>query len=94
MEAGEGHDPHLLGTPKEMDESFGDVWITGRDSGQGRSRRSVILSAATRGFQGPGYHDAFVSYRTVVEDHLAQDRIPDGQRFYVRRYFELIRPRE
>jgi len=35
-----------------------------------------------------------VGYETVAEEHLDRDRIPDGHRFYVRRYFELIRPRD
>ena len=60
----------------------------------GELRREAILTAADRGFKGAGYHDAFVQYRTVAQEHLEQDRIPDGQRFYVRRYFALIRPRE
>jgi hypothetical protein len=60
----------------------------------GGLRREAIRAASDRGFRGAGYRDAFVRYRTVAEEHLEQDRIPNGQRFYVRRYFALIRPRE
>ena len=33
-------------------------------------------------------------YHTVAEEALNKDEIPGGYRFYVRRYFQLIRPRE
>ena len=31
---------------------------------------------------------------SVAEEALKQDEIPAGYRFYVRRYFDLIRPRD
>jgi hypothetical protein len=89
-----GRDPAVMGAPGGRDLPTRDVRASARDTRRGKSRREVILAAARRGFRGAGYHDVFVQYRTVAQAHLEQDRIPDGQRFYVRRYFQLIRPRE
>jgi hypothetical protein len=36
----------------------------------------------------------YKDYRTYAEQQINKDEIPDGYRFYVRRYFQLIRPRE
>ena len=41
-----------------------------------------------------GYKKVYAEYKTVAEEALKQDEIPAGYRFYVRRYFDLIRPRD
>ncbi len=33
-------------------------------------------------------------YKTVAERVMNEDQIPPGYRFYVQRYFQLIRPRD
>lgn len=66
----------------------------GIDSGQGPSNSEVILSAAERGFKGKPYKKVYTDYHTVAEQQINKDQIPDGYRFYVQRYFQLIRPRE
>ena len=55
---------------------------------------ALILSAAERGFKGKPYKKVYTDYRTVAEQQINKDKIPDGYRFYVHRYFQLIRPRE
>lgn len=67
--------------------------VEGQQSG-GPSRSEVILSAADQGFVGSGYQDVHSDYSTHAEEVLERDDIPPGYRFYVRRYFQLIRPRE
>jgi hypothetical protein len=71
-----------------------DVDERGLDSGQGPTNSEVILSAAEKGFRGTGYKKVFTQYRTVAEDNIDKEEVPDGYRFYVKRYFQLIRPRE
>jgi len=71
-----------------------DVRAEGADTGQGPTNAEVILSAAQRGFSGKPYGKVYRQYRTVAEDQINKEKIPDGMRFYVRRYFQLIRPRE
>lgn len=71
-----------------------DTQIAGQDTGEGSSRSEVIQGAAERGFSSRGYTKVYREYKTVAEEALNHDDIPGGYRFYVRRYFLLIRPRE
>jgi len=53
----------------------------------------VIGTAAGRGFASPGYARTFHDYAAAVEDALGATAVPEGKRYLVRRYFDLIRPR-
>jgi hypothetical protein len=83
----------MYGSATGRDLTTVDARVPGRDTGDGSTRSEAIAAAAVLGFRGAGYHDAFVQYRTVAQEHIEQDRLPDGYKFYVRRYFTLIRPR-
>jgi hypothetical protein len=61
--------------------------------GAGPSRAEVIGVAAGRGFAGKSYARVFADYQTAVEDALGATAVPEGKRYIVRRYFDLIRPR-
>jgi hypothetical protein len=61
--------------------------------GTGPTRSQVIESAAARGFAQRSYERVFADYQSVVEEALAEGDVPDGRRYIVRRYFQLIRPR-
>lgn len=52
------------------------------------------MSSAQRGFANRSYQDVYTDYSGHAEEVLERDDIPQGYRFYVRRYFQLIRPRE
>lgn len=91
---GTGHDENLAGDPTKLDGKTQDVTAAGVDSGQGAASAEVIYGAAERGFVGKGYQKVFTDYETVAEQVMTQDEIPPGYRFYVRRYFQLIRPRD
>ncbi|HLK39456.1 MAG TPA: hypothetical protein VKU41_22020 [Polyangiaceae bacterium] len=91
---GEGHDPKLQGGATNPKMGTQDTQVQGADTGQGGSRSQVILGAAERGFASHGYKKVYTEYHQVAEESLAKDEIPGGYRFYVKRYFELIRPRE
>jgi hypothetical protein len=91
---GQGHVENLAGDPTKLDGKTQDVTAAGVDSGQGAASAEVIYGAAERGFVGKGYQKVFTDYQTVAEQVMAQDEIPPGYRFYVRRYFQLIRPRD
>jgi hypothetical protein len=92
--AGHGHDENLVGDPTKLEGKTQDVTAAGVDSGQGTASAEVIYGAAERGFVGKGYQKVFTDYQTVAEQVMTQDEIPPGYRFYVRRYFQLIRPRD
>ena len=91
---GNAHDDALTGDRTHIDAKSHDVSAAGIDSGEGTANAEVIYGAAERGFVGKGYKDIFTEYQTVAEQTLEKDEIPPGYRFYVRRYFQLIRPRE
>ncbi|MEO6602548.1 MAG: hypothetical protein ABIQ16_21880 [Polyangiaceae bacterium] len=91
---GNGHDAKLQGAATDLKGKTTDVTAAGADTGQGAASSQVIYGAAERGFVGRGYKQVFTDYQTVAEQALSQDEIPSGYRFYVRRYFQLIRPRD
>jgi hypothetical protein len=94
LRAGTGHDPNLSGAATDLKGKSVDVTAAGADTGQGTASSQVIYGAAERGFVGHGYKQVFTDYQTVAEQSLSKDEIPSGYRFYVRRYFQLIRPRD
>ncbi len=83
-----GDDPTRLNTQRR------NTRVEGEHSGDGPSRSEVILGAANRGFVGEGYRQVYTDYEDHAEEVLERDEVPPGYRFYVRRYFQLIRPRE
>lgn len=93
-QAGNGTDPNLKGERSEAQGQAHDVAAAGIDSGQGEAASEVVYGAAERGFGGSGYKKVYTDYKTVAEEVMQTDEIPPGYRFYVRRYFQLIRPRE
>jgi hypothetical protein len=90
---GEGHDPKLQAGATNPKMGTQDTQVQGADA-NGGSRSQVILGAAERGFASRGYKKVYTEYHQVAEESLAKDEIPGGYRFYVKRYFQLIRPRE
>jgi hypothetical protein len=91
---GEGHDPNVRGKATDLKSGAVDTEVSGSDTGQGPTRSQAILGAAERGFVAHGYKKVFTEYETVAEESLAKEDIPGGYRYYVKRYFQLIRPRE
>jgi hypothetical protein len=53
----------------------------------------VIGVAAGRASPAKSYARVFADYQTAVEDALGATAVPEGKRYIVRRYFDLIRPR-
>jgi len=91
---GSAKDDQLKGPPTDLQGKMEDVTAAAVDTGQGVAASEVVFSAAERGFSGSRYQKVYTQYRTVAEDVLEQDTIPAGYEFYVRRYFQLIRPRD
>lgn len=91
---GTSHDSNVMGKRTDIKSGTEDVQAQGLDTKQGPTNSEVILGAAQRGFKGSGYKKVFTDYHTHAEEQINKDQIPDGYRFYVHRYFQLIRPRE
>jgi hypothetical protein len=93
-EAGAGSSPDMKGKATDLDGKTEDVTAAAVDTGQGAASSEVVFGAAEQGFSGARYQKVYTQYRTVAEDVLELDTIPAGYEFYVRRYFQLIRPRQ
>jgi HAMP domain-containing protein len=91
---GTGHSDNLKGEQTSLKGQTKDVSAAGADTGEGSASSEVIYGAAQRGFTGRGYKNVYTQYREVAEEVIEKDDIPPGYRFYVQRYFQLIRPRE
>jgi hypothetical protein len=91
---GTDHDEHVQGAATNTKVGTEDTQVAGQDTGQGATRSEVIQGAAERGFASHGYTKVYREYHAVAEEAIGKDEIPGGYRFYVRRYFQLIRPRE
>ncbi len=91
---GTGHDDSVAG--KSTSGKFGtqDAQAQAADTGQGPSVSETIVSAADRGFVGKKYKRVYTDYKTKAEEAMKGEDIPAGYKFYVQRYFQLIRPRE
>lgn len=91
---GTGHDGNLKGEATNPGGKTKDVTAAAVDTGEGTASSQVIYGASERGFVGRGYKQVYTDYKTVAERVMNEDQIPPGYRFYVQRYFQLIRPRE
>jgi hypothetical protein len=91
---GSGRGGDVAGNRTDPKMGTQDVQAQAVDTQEGPSNSEVILSAAERGFKGKPYKKVYTDYRTVAEQQINKDKVPDGYRFYVHRYFQLIRPRE
>lgn len=62
--------------------------------GDGPSIKKVFLDAARRGFARAAWKDVYSDYSEVAQEMLDKESLPAGRRALVRRYYELIRPRQ
>ncbi len=77
----------------KLDAKRVDEKLEGK-KGDGPTRSEVIQSASEEGFATTEYKEVFVDYESVVEEVMEKENVPKGYRFYIKRYFQLIRPQE
>jgi len=82
-----------MGDKSKLAEAQKTIHATGK-AGAGPSRSQTILGASEKGFSSRDYHKVYDDYHAVVEEVMSQQNVPPGYRYYVKRYFQLIRPRE
>lgn len=94
-EPGEGHDGRIAGEQRSPEAAGTQaVSAVAKDTGEGTASSESIYGAAEKGFSSPDYKRIYTDYKTVAEDVIERESVPAGYRSYVRRYFQLIRPRE
>lgn len=79
--------------PSTRTRRYDDQTLSGEQS-VGPTRSQVIAGAARRGFASASYRKVYGDYRAHADALIERDEIPEGYRFYVQRYFQLIRPRD
>jgi hypothetical protein len=89
---GTSTDPNLMGRASKLKAQHKSEMLRGKD-GKGPSRSEVILGAADKGFSGQGYRKVYVDYTQIIEETLKQEDVPLGYKYFVKRYFQLIKPR-
>jgi hypothetical protein len=70
------------------------VQVQGQQRGQGPTRSQIIRTSAAEGFANAPYRSVYPPYWDHAREVLHEGEVPPGYRAYVRRYFQLIRPRE
>jgi hypothetical protein len=91
--AGTQHDPNLQGDPTQLNGNRKLTKVTGKE-GAGPTRSETILGAAEKGFATSSYRRVYGDYTAVSEEVMSKQRVPPGYRFYVKRYFQMIKPRD
>lgn len=92
--AGKGKGSDALGDKKSLaDKAVKDTKVDAAQ-GEGPTKSEVIESAANEGFASTRYQEVFVEYDHVAEEIMEKEKIPYGYEFFVRRYFDAIRPQE
>jgi len=67
--------------------------ITGRQ-GEGQSLQQSLTSAGDSSKSNRGYKDLYEAMAPAAQEAVLQENIPLGSRFFIKRYFESIRPKE
>lgn len=88
---GEGTDPDLMGDPTARQGNTKDEDLQGA-RGKGPSTRETILSAAQKGFSSQSYRQVYGRYKSIVEEVIRAEKVPSGYKFYVKKYFQKIKP--
>ena len=98
---GAGTDPNPFGVLTNLDSFRHLEQITGvQGAGESTVETTVVpidgnpeTSTDTQSAED-SYKDVYTKYHKLSEDALSQEQIPLGYRFYVKRYFESIKPSE
>jgi hypothetical protein len=90
---GDSHDPNVMGDPTKMAARTRATRVEGKE-GAGESKSETILGSADKGFASRAYKRTYSDYSSVVEEVMSKERVPPGYRYYIKRYFQLIKPRE
>jgi hypothetical protein len=96
--AGSDRDPGTTATPfaetrKPEGEKGAEVSVRGQ-LGEGESLSALLPSAGDQSKSARRYKELYEAMAPAAEEAVLQENIPLGSRFFIKRYFEAIRPRE
>ena len=78
------HEPGKEAQAKQLSGRLGD----------GETLQQSLTSAGDQSKSRRGYKDLYEAMAPAAQDAVQQENIPLGSRFFIKRYFEAIRPRE
>ncbi len=88
---GTEHDPNLMGDPTGKSGDTVDKSVEGIH-GRGPSKRETVLAAAQKGFATRQYQKVYAAYKAIVEEVMHTEKVPAGYKYYIKRYFQKIKP--
>jgi hypothetical protein len=89
------HDPQIQGSEETVRQApHKDVAAITAATKDETVSAEVVATSAERGFSTASYASVYRAYEPVRESLLERPNVPQGKRSQVRRYFQLIRPRE
>jgi hypothetical protein len=92
QEPGDGS-VEALGDPSGLDARAKNVRVAARH-GEGATRAEVIATASQDGFANERYREVYQDYRAFAQSAIDIETLPAAQRRRVKRYFQMIQPRD
>jgi chemotaxis protein histidine kinase CheA len=83
----------LIGDPTKLSGKKKEEFVNGKD-GRGPSKRQTVLTAAQKGFSSVSYKQVYADYKKIVEETMNAEKVPQGYKYYVKRYFQRIKPHD
>ncbi len=80
------------GSGDDIEFAHRDEQLSGTEGEEGPTRSEIIRSASEEGFATVDYQDVYADYEAIAEEVMEREDVPDGYRYYIKRYFQLIRP--
>ncbi|HEU5055856.1 MAG TPA: hypothetical protein VFU21_05005 [Kofleriaceae bacterium] len=88
---GDEHDPDMLGDATKKQGNTVDESVSGTH-GKGPSIKETIVSSAQKGFASKAYKDVYGRYKPAIEEVINSEKVPSGYKYYVKKYFQKIKP--
>jgi hypothetical protein len=82
-----------LGDPNSMDVKAKNERVDAKQ-GKGQTRAEVIETASQEGFATESYRRVFQDYESFAQSAMDSEELPEGQRRRVKRYYQMIQPRD
>lgn len=82
-----------LGDPNSMKVNARNVRVNAKE-GRGATRAEIISTASQDGFASVDYQDVYRDYESFAQNAMDRETMPAPQRRKIKRYFQMIQPRE
>lgn len=90
---GEGSVEPMMDDPTGMKTNTKNVRVNAKH-GRGATRAEVIRDASQDGFANETYKNVYEDYRSFAQSAIDNEALPAAQRRRVKRYYQLIQPRQ